>query len=114
MTVLKELLFSLVYYPAVSQISHNKLQDMTGYGTCLCFTLGNKFILERKQEIMKHFLKGTAVVVVVTIVMMIINIIINIICNKNGIDLNSTAMSMLSTFIGGYSAIWIYQKWDQK
>lgn len=40
MTVLTEFLFSLVYYLVV-----------------------NKFIMERKQEIMKHFFKGAVVVV---------------------------------------------------
>ena len=51
MTVLKELLFSLVYYSIV-----------------------NKFILERKQEAMRHLLKGAAVAAVVWIALMIINI----------------------------------------
>ena len=51
MTVLKELLFSLVYYSIV-----------------------NKFILERKQEAMRHLLKGAAVAAVVLIALMIINI----------------------------------------
>lgn len=88
MTVLKELLFSLVYY----------------------FTV-NKSITERKQEVMKHFLKAAVAVAGVTIVMMIINIIINIVCSKNGIDLNSTAMSMVSTFIGALSGMVIYNKW---
>lgn len=43
--------------------------------------------------------------------MMIISIIINIICNKNGIELNSTAMSMMSTFIGALSGMLLYDKW---
>lgn len=60
---------------------------------------------------MKHFFKGAVVVVGVTIVMMIVNIIINIICNKNGFDLNSTAMSMVSTFIGALSGTLIYDRW---
>lgn len=60
---------------------------------------------------MKHFFKGAVVVVGVTIVMMMISIIIDIICNKNGIDLNSTAMTTLSTFIGVFSAISIYNRW---
>ena len=51
MTILKELLFSLVYYSIV-----------------------NKFILERKQEAMRHLLKGAAVAAVVLIALMIINI----------------------------------------
>lgn len=65
---------------------------------------------------MKHFLKGAVVVTGVMIVLMIINIIINIVCNKNGIDLNSTVQSMISTFIGVLSATSIYNKWikDEK
>lgn len=88
MTVLTELLFSLVYYFAL-----------------------NKYIMERKQKAMKQLLKGAVVVVGVTIVMMIINIIINIICKKNGIELNSTVMSMTSTFIGALSGMLIYERW---
>lgn len=86
-------MFSLVYYLAV-----------------------NKSIMERKQEVMKHFIKGAVVVVGITIVMMIIHIIINIVCSKNGIDLNSTAMSMVSTFIGAMSGMFIYDRWikDEK
>ena len=41
--------------------------------------------MERKQEVMKNFLKGAAVAVVVLIVL----IVINVICNMNDIDLNS-------------------------
>lgn len=65
---------------------------------------------------MKHFIKGAVVVVGITIVMMIIHIIINIVCSKNGIDLNSTAMSMVSTFIGAMSGMFIYDRWikDEK
>lgn len=72
--------------------------------------------MERKQKVMKHFFKGAVVVVGVTIVMMIINIIINIVCNKNGINLNSTIMSMISTFIGAMSGMLIYDRWirDEK
>ena len=62
---------------------------------------------------MKHFLKGAVVVVGVTVVMMIINIIINIVCNKNGIELNSTVMSMISTFIGALAGVLIYEKWTK-
>ena len=60
---------------------------------------------------MNHFFKGTVVVVGVTIVIMVINIIINTICSKNGIDLNSTAMTMFSTFIGVLSGTSIYDRW---
>ncbi len=65
---------------------------------------------------MKHFVKGAVVVVGVTFVMMIMNIIVNIVCNRNGIDLNSTAMSMVSTFIGALSGMMIYDRWikDEK
>ena len=47
---------------------------------------------ERGYEIMKHFLKGAAVVVG----MLIVNIIINIVCNRCGVDLNSTVQSTMS------------------
>lgn len=60
---------------------------------------------------MKHFLKGTIVVVGVLIVMWIVDLIIHIICNKNGIDLNSTVMSMASTLIGSIAGISIYDRW---
>lgn len=65
---------------------------------------------------MKHFFKGAAVVAGVTIVLLVLNIIINIVCSKYGIDLNSTAQSMTSTFIGTFSAISIYNRWikDEK
>ena len=62
---------------------------------------------------MKHFFKGTVVVVGVTIVMMILNIIINIVCNKNGIDLDPSVMSVMSTFIGTCSGMAIYDKWSK-
>lgn len=42
---------------------------------------------------MKHFFKAVAVMVVI----LIVNIIINIVCNKNGIELNSTAVTFVST-----------------
>ncbi len=61
MTVLQELVFSLVY----------------------CFA-GNKFILERKQEAMKRFMKGAAVVAAIWIVL----VVINVICNINGHELD--------------------------
>jgi hypothetical protein len=65
----------------------------------------------RRYETMKHFFKGAIVVAGVTIAMMVIHIIINMVCSKNGIDLNSTALSMVSTFIGVFSAISIYDRW---
>ena len=69
MTVLKELLFSLVYYFAV-----------------------NKFILERKQEDMKHLLKGAAVAAVILVALMIINMF----CNMHDIHLDQTATGTIS------------------
>lgn len=63
MTVLKELLFFLVY----------------------CFAV-NKFILERKQEVMKHLSKGAVVAAVVLVALMGINMF----CNMNDIHLNQT------------------------
>lgn len=50
---------------------------------------------------MKHFLKGAAAVAIV----MIVNIIVNVICNINGVELNSTITSMVSTIC----AILIYR-----
>lgn len=52
---------------------------------------------------MKHFLK--AVIVMAGIIM--IDMIINIICNLNGVDLNATAMSVVSAI----SATFIYDGW---
>ena len=69
MTILKELLFSLVYYFAV-----------------------NKFILERKQEAMRHLLKGAAVAAVVLVVLMVINMF----CNMHNIHLDQTATGTIS------------------
>ena len=69
MTLLKKLLFSLVYYFAV-----------------------HKFILERKQEDMKHLLKGAAVEVVVLVALMVINMF----CNMHDIHLDQTATGTIS------------------
>ncbi len=69
MTVLKELLFSLVYYFVV-----------------------HKFILERKQEAMKHLLKGAAVAAVVLVALMVINMF----CNMYDIHLDQTATGTIS------------------
>lgn len=69
MTVLKKLPFSLVYYPTV-----------------------NKFILERKQEAMKHLLKGAAVAAVVLIALMVISIF----CNMHDIHLDQTATGTIA------------------
>ena len=69
MTVLKELLFSLIYYFAV-----------------------NKLILERKQEAMKHLLKGAAVAAVVLVAL----IVINMFCNMHDIHLDQTATGATS------------------
>ena len=65
MTVLKELLFSLVYYSAV-----------------------HKFIFERKQEDMKHLLKGAVVLVAL--------MAINMFCNMYDIHLDQTATGTIS------------------
>ena len=69
MTLLKKLLFSLVYYFAV-----------------------HKFILERKQEDMKHLLKGAAVAAVVLVALMAINML----CNMYDIHLDQTATGTIS------------------
>ena len=69
MTLLKKLLFSLVYYFAV-----------------------HKFISERKQEDMKHLLKGVAVAVVVLVALMVINMF----CNMHDIHLDQTATGTTS------------------
>lgn len=55
---------------------------------------------------MKHVLKGAAILAGV----MVVHIIINVICNMNGVELNSTVMSMLSTVC----AILIYNEWIKK
>lgn len=55
---------------------------------------------------MKHVLKGAAILAGV----MVVHIIINVICNMNGVELNSTVMSMLSTVC----AILIYSEWIKK
>ncbi len=52
---------------------------------------------------MNHFLKGIIVIVGIIIV----NMIINIICNINGIDLNTTGISTVSSIC----AIFIYDRW---
>lgn len=69
MTVLIKLPFSLIYYPMV-----------------------NEFILERKQGVMKHLLKGAAVAAVVLIAL----IIINMFCNMHDIHLDQTATGTIS------------------
>lgn len=69
MTVLKKMLFSLVYYPAV-----------------------NKFILERNYKVMKHFLKGVIAVAAVLIVSMAIHVF----CNVKGIHLDQVMTSVVS------------------
>lgn len=72
MTVLTDLLFSLVYYVLKIHI---------------CFG--------RRSKFMKNLLKAVAAMAVV----LIINMIINIICNRNGFELNSTAQSLWSALI---------------
>ncbi len=78
MTVLKEFVRPLVYYPMV-----------------------NKFILERKQKAMKRFIKGAAIVVAIWIVL----VVINVICNINGHELDpvltGTAASVGAMLVEG-------------
>lgn len=69
-------------------------------------TLRKSSYQERKDEVMKHVLKGAAILAGV----MVVHIIINVICNMNGVELNSTVMSMLSTVC----AILIYNEWIKK
>ena len=52
----------------------------------------HKFILERKQEDMKHLLKGAAVAAVVLVALMVINMF----CNMHGIHLDQTATGATS------------------
>lgn len=82
MTVLKELLFPLVYYLTV-----------------------NKFILERKSEVMKHFLKGVAAVAIVTFLLMSIHIFFNI----KGIDLNGYIPTVVEVILASGLGTSIYQ-----
>lgn len=57
---------------------------------------------KRRQEVMRHFLKGAAVVVVV----IIIDMIVHIVCNMHGIDLSSVPHSALSALF----AVLFYQR----
>lgn len=63
----------------------------------------NIFVLEGRYKVMNHFLKG----IIVMVGIIIVNMIINIICNINGIDLNATGMSTVSSIC----AIFIYDRW---
>lgn len=82
MTVLEELLFSLIYYPMV-----------------------NKFFLERKREVMKHFLKGVATVAIV----MSIVILIHVIFYMKGTDINQYIPSIVEVWLAASLATPIYQ-----
>lgn len=82
MTVLEELPFSLLY----------------------CLT-ENKFISERKQKVMKHFLKGAAAVAIVMFVVMLIHIIFNVM----GIDLNKYINNVAEILLASSFATMIYQ-----
>lgn len=82
MTVLKELLFSLVYFSSV-----------------------NKLILERKQVVMKHFLKGVAAVAIV----MSISMLMHIFLNMKGIDLNRYIDDVVEILLTSSLAILTYQ-----
>ena len=48
--------------------------------------------MERKQEVMKNFLKGAAIVVAIWIVL----IVINVICNMNGHELDSVSSGTMA------------------
>ena len=81
MTVLEELPFSLLY----------------------CLT-ENKFISERKQKVMKHFLKGAAAVAIVMFILMLIHIIFNMM----GIDLNKYINNAVDILLASSFATIIY------
>ena len=80
MTVLGELPFSLVYYVPEIQI---------------CFGRG--------YEVMKHFLKGAAIVAAILIVLMGINIFLN----TRGMELDATWTGV----IAGMCGIGLYHLW---
>lgn len=82
MTVLEELPFSLLY----------------------CLT-ENKFISERKQKVMKHFLKGAAAVAIVMFILILIHIIFNVM----GIDLNKYINNVVEILLASSFATMIYQ-----
>lgn len=82
MTVLEELPFSLLY----------------------CLT-ENKFISERKQKVMKHFLKGAAAVAIVMFILILIHIIFNVM----GTDLNKYINNVVEILLASSFATVIYQ-----
>lgn len=75
MTVLTDLLFSLVYYVLKIHI---------------CFG--------RRSKFMKNLLKVLKAVAAMAVVL-IINMIINIICDRNGFEINSIAQTVSSSLI---------------
>ena len=81
MTVLEELPFSLLY----------------------CLT-ENKFISERKQKVMKHFLKGAAAVAIVMFILILIHIIFNVM----GTDLNKYVNNVMQILLASSFATMIY------
>ncbi len=88
MTVLEELPFSLLY----------------------CLT-ENKFISERKQKVMKHFLKGAAAAVAIV---MFILILIHIIFNVMGTDLNKYVNNVMQILLASSFATMIYHVLSRK
>ena len=91
MTVLREFMPSLVYCPTI-----------------------HKFILERKQKVMKRFMRGASIVVAIWIVL----IVINVICNINGHELDpvltGTAAAVGAVLVEGGLAKNEKKKDDQK
>ena len=87
MTVLEELLFSLLY----------------------CLT-ENKFISERKQKVMKHFLKGAAAVAIVMFILILIHIIFNVM----GTDLNKYVNNVMQILLASSFATMIYHVLSRK
>ncbi len=87
MTVLEELPFSLLY----------------------CLT-ENKFISERKQKVMKHFLKGAAAVAIVMFILILIHIIFNVM----GTDLNKYVNNVMQILLASSFATMIYHVLSRK
>lgn len=80
MIVLRNLSFSLVYYPTI-------IQEHFG----------------RRYEVMKHFLKGLAAMAIV----LVISMAIHIFCNINGINLDNPIMT---TMLSAGFAVLIYHE----
>ncbi len=65
----------------------------------------NQFILERKYQAMKHFLKGTAAVAIVMFILMLIHIFFNM----KGIDINRYMNNAVETILASSFGILIYE-----